>query len=165
MQSVHPWHHPARAESTDAACAPDSSSLKWCGVDVVSLAAGEERRITTGQLERAIIPLGGAITLQVDARTHTFRDRRDVFWGVSDWAYVGIDNEFTITALTNAQIAIPSAKADHRFDAAFIPAEAVPIELRGAGQATRQLNNFMAPDVFDGAHRQLVELSAAPPRR
>jgi 5-deoxy-glucuronate isomerase len=171
--SIHPWHHPAQPGSSDANCAADATALKWCGVDVMSLAAGEERTIPTGQLERAIIPLGGAITLQVGAQTHSFRDRRDVFWGVSDWAYVGIDNEFVITAVSDAQIAIPNAKADHRLDAAFIPAEAVPIELRGAGQATRQLNNFMSPDVFDGAHRLMcVEVltpdgnwSSYPPHR
>jgi len=29
------------------------------------------------------------------------------------------------------------------------PAEAVPVELRGAGQASRQVNNFCTPDVFE----------------
>ena len=29
----------------------------------------------------------------------------------------------------------------------------MPVELRGAGQATRQLANFMVPEVFDGADK------------
>ena len=29
----------------------------------------------------------------------------------------------------------------------------MPVELRGAGQSTRQLNNFMVPEVFDGADK------------
>ena len=51
----------------------------------------------------------------------------------------------------------------------------MPVEVRGAGPASRQVTNFMAPDVFDGAdklmcvelltpERQLVELPAAPSR-
>jgi 5-deoxy-glucuronate isomerase len=170
--SIHPWHRPAQPGSTDAAL-PIGSELKWCGIEVVTLQAGESRTIATGELERAILPMSGAITLDVGSAHHRFRDRRDVFWGVSDWAYVGIDTELRITATTAAQVAIPHAITDQRHDAAFFPAEAVPIELRGAGQATRQINNFMAPGVFDGAHRLMcVEVitpdgnwSSYPPHR
>jgi 5-deoxy-glucuronate isomerase len=172
VHPVHPWHHPAPTGSTDASL-PVGGELSWCGIDVISLAPGEERTIPTGNLERAILPLSGAITLDVGSSHHAFRDRRDVFWGVSDWAYVGIDSEFRITAPTGAQVAIPHAVTDRRHEPTFIPAEAVPIELRGAGQATRQINNFMAPEVFDGAHRLMcVEVltpdgnwSSYPPHR
>jgi 5-deoxy-glucuronate isomerase len=173
MSSVHPWHHPASAGSTDATTAAGTGPLAWCGIDVISIRAGEQYVITTGQLERAILPLSGAIRLEVGAQQFTFRDRRNVFWGISDWAYVGIDNELRITALTDSQVSIPNAIADQRFDPTFVPAEAVPVELRGAGQATRQINNFMAPGVFDAAHRLMcVEVitpdgnwSSYPPHR
>ncbi len=171
--SVHPWHHPSAAGSTDVASIAGEGPLKWCGVDVVSLSAGQQHIVTTGQLERAVLPLSGAIRVDVGSQQYTFRDRRNVFWGIADWAYVGIDNEFRITAVTDSQIAIPNARAEKRFDPAFVTAEAVPVELRGAGQATRQINNFMAPGVFDNAHRLMcVEVitpdgnwSSYPPHR
>ena len=57
----------------------------------------------------------------------------------------------------------------------YVSADDVAVELRGAGPATRQVNNFMSrrhrrcrqADVrrADHARRQLVELPAAPPRR
>ena len=33
----------------------------------------------------------------------------------------------------------------------YQPAEAVPVELRGAGQASRQVNNFCTPDAFEAS--------------
>jgi 5-deoxy-glucuronate isomerase len=50
-------------------------------------------------------------------------------------------------------VALPSARATRRFDPAYVAAAAVPVEVRGAGQATRQVTNFMAPEVFDGADK------------
>jgi 5-deoxy-glucuronate isomerase len=174
MTGIHPWHHPAAQDSTDASCHVSAGSpLQWCGIDVISLAAGESHTVATGKLERAILGMTGAFTIEVGSQRFDVRDRRDVFWGISDWAYVGIDSEFRVTATTAAQVAITNAVADQRFEPTFIVAESIPVELRGAGQATRQINNFMSPDVFDGAHRLMcVEVltpdgnwSSYPPHR
>ena len=68
-------------------------------------------------------------------------------------------------------MALPSAR--RRFDPVRVDAAEVPVEVRGAGPATRQVTNFMAPGVFDGADRLMcVELltpdgnwSSYPPHR
>jgi 5-deoxy-glucuronate isomerase len=171
--SLHPWHHPARAGSTDLSASVGSGPLQWCGIDVITLQAGEQRRIETGSLERSVVSLSGRVSIEFDNQRHDLRDRGTVFRGVSDFAYIGIDNEFVLTATTDTQVAIPHAIADQRHPAVFVQAESVPIELRGAGQATRQVNNFMSPDVFSGAHRLMcVEVltpdgnwSSYPPHR
>ena len=70
-------------------------------------------------------------------------------------------------------MALPSARAERRFDPVHVDAGDVPVEVRGAGPATRQVTNFMAPGVFDGADRLMcVELltpdgnwSSYPPHR
>jgi 5-deoxy-glucuronate isomerase len=72
--------------------------------------------------------------------------RSDVFSRVSDFAYIPIDTEMRLSSEGGGRFALPSARATRRFDAAYGAADAVPVETRGAGQATRQLNNFCAPD-------------------
>ena len=42
-------------------------------------------------------------------------------------------------------MALPGAVATRRGDPVRIPADAVAVEIRGAGSATRQVNNFMSP--------------------
>jgi 5-deoxy-glucuronate isomerase len=154
--SVHPWHVPSQA-GVDVLVDPGSSSLSWAGLRVHTLGAGESISFPTGSLEMAVLPLGGAVRVECESDSFQLRDRHSVFWGIADWAYVPIDSEVRLTATDGpAQVALPSAVAQQRFSPAKIDAEAVPVELRGAGQATRQLNNFMAPGVFDGAHRLMT---------
>jgi 5-deoxy-glucuronate isomerase len=38
----------------------------------------------------------------------------------------------------------------------YVRASDVPVEIRGAGSATRQVVNFLAPDAFDGADRLIA---------
>ncbi len=175
-EAAHPWHVVAgsatqgtRSVSID----PQQAALQWCGLRVLDLAPGDVNAFTTGALEMAVLPLSGAVTVEVEGRRFELRDRTHVFHGIADWCYLPIDAEVRITAATPAQVALPSARADKRFDPVKIHAEAVPVELRGAGVSTRQLNNFMAPEVFDGAHRLMcVEVitpdgnwSSYPPHR
>jgi 5-deoxy-glucuronate isomerase len=156
---LHPWHIPAgtrpgphRSLSLD----PDDAVLVWSGLDIIDLAPAESTLLLTGGYERALVPAWGAVTVEVDGKRFELRDRIHVFHSTSDWCYLPIDAEVKITSVTGAQIAVCSAKASNRRDPAFLPAESVPVELRGAGQASRQINNFMAPGVFDGAERLMA---------
>ena len=75
--------------------------------------------------------------------------RRDVFSGPSDFVYVPRDAE--VTRQQRRRRAVRPAVRGLR-PAAAVPAparRAVPVELRGAGQASRQVNNFCTPDAFE----------------
>jgi 5-deoxy-glucuronate isomerase len=175
-EPAHPWHVVAGSAASgncSVSIDPQEGALQWCGLRVLDLAPGEAITLSTGTHEMAALPLSGAVTVEVEGRRFHLRDRTHVFHGIADWCYLPIDAEVRITATTAAQVALPSARADKRFDPVKIDAEAVPVELRGAGVSTRQLNNFMAPEVFDGAHRLMcVEVitpdgnwSSYPPHR
>jgi 5-deoxy-glucuronate isomerase len=75
--------------------------------------------------------------------------RRDVFDGPSDFVYVPRDAEVTIASEVGGRFALPSARCERVMPFRHQPADAVPVELRGAGQASRQVNNFCTPDAFD----------------
>ena len=101
-----------------------------------------------------MLPLsGGGCTVEVEGRRFELSGRESVFARVSDWAYVPIDAELRLSSSDGCELAIASSRAARRFDPAYVEAGDVPVELRGAGQSTRQLNNFMVPEVFDGADK------------
>jgi len=92
----------------------------------------------------------------VDGRRFDLAGRRSVFDRVTDWAYVPIESELRLSTANGAELALASARATRRFDPAHVPAADVPVEIRGAGQATRQVTNFLAPGAFDGVDRLIA---------
>jgi 5-deoxy-glucuronate isomerase len=133
---------------------PESAGWPRCGLRVVRLVPGGSRVLESGADELALLPLsGGPCTVEVEGRRFELTGRASVFARVSDWAYVPVDAELRLSSADGCELAIASARAERRFDPAYVEAASVPVELRGAGQATRQLNNFMVPEVFDGADK------------
>ncbi|MGW6706990.1 5-deoxy-glucuronate isomerase [Streptomyces sp. NPDC054956] len=78
------------------------------------------------------------------------RGRPGVFDGVTDFAYLPRDGAAEIRANTGGRFALAGARCERRLPARYGPAAAVPVELRGSGQCSRQVNNFAAagPDGF-----------------
>jgi 5-deoxy-glucuronate isomerase len=81
-----------------------------------------------------------------------------VFSRVSDFAYVPRDATVTVSSRTGGRFALPGARCDNRLTARYGPAEKVPVELRGAGQASRQVNNFCTPQAFEADKLIAVEV-------
>jgi 5-deoxy-glucuronate isomerase len=135
---------------------PGSAGWTYCGLRVVRLAAGESRRLTTADEEFAVLPLEGSLTVYVDGERFELEGRDSVFARVTDWAYVPIESEAEIASANGAELALASARAEHRFEPAYVPAADVPVEIRGAGQATRQVTNFLAPGAFDAVDRLIA---------
>lgn len=167
--TTHPWHL-----GPVTAVTPDDIGWTYCGLDIIDLAPGVDYTLTTGDREMAVVPLaGGAFTVDVESRSFSLDGRSSVFARVTDWAYLPIDAEVRLRSDVAAQVALPSARAERRFDPAHIAAGDVAVEVRGAGPATRQVNNFMSPDAFADADKLMcVELltpdgnwSSYPPHR
>jgi 5-deoxy-glucuronate isomerase len=133
---------------------PESAGWQRCGLRIVRLAAGSSRVLASGGEELAVLPLsGGGCAVEVESRRFELTGRTSVFARITDWAYVPIDAELRLSSADGCELALASARATRRFDPAYVDATGVPVELRGAGQATRQLANFMVPGVFDGADK------------
>jgi 5-deoxy-glucuronate isomerase len=143
------------ADGDDPVClTPERAGWTYCGLRVVRLASGEARELSSGRDELAVLPLaGGPVVVEVAGRRLELAGRRSVFARVSDWAYVPIDAEVRLSSPSGAELALASARAERRFEPAYVPADAVPVEIRGAGPATRQVTNFMSPEAFVEADR------------
>jgi 5-deoxy-glucuronate isomerase len=148
VRTLHDLHLPAgsAAEGADPlVLTPERCGWRFCGLRVVRLAAGERRAFASGGDELAVVPLAGGCVVECDGERFELDGRESVFARVTDWAYVPRDADVVLTSAGGCELALPSAPARRRLAAAYGAAEAVPVELRGAGQATRQIANFMAP--------------------
>jgi 5-deoxy-glucuronate isomerase len=59
---------------------------------------------------------------------------------------------------TGGRFALPSTRCENRLQVRYGAAADVAVEIRGAGQATRQVNNFLAPGAFPADKLCAVEV-------
>jgi 5-deoxy-glucuronate isomerase len=110
----------------------------------------------TGDDEVIVLPLSGSCSVSIDGEPFALAGREDVFAGVSDFVYAPRDAHVSIEG--EGRYALPSARADRRFEPRYVAAQDVPVELRGAGQASRQVNNFCSPEAFEADRLIAVEV-------
>jgi 5-deoxy-glucuronate isomerase len=103
------------------------------------------------------VPLAGSATVTCGRESFELAGRPDVFSGPTDFAYLPGAAEATISSDQGCRLAVPSARTSRPLPASYGAATDVPVELRGAGAATRQLNNFCAPDSFPADKLVAVE--------
>ncbi|CAN5141538.1 5-deoxy-glucuronate isomerase [soil metagenome] len=128
------------------------------GLRVLELEAGGHRDIDTGGTETAVLPLAGSFTVECEGKRFDLDGRASVFDRVSDFVYAPVDAELRVSAPGGGRVALPFATATRRLDPAYGAAEDVPVEIRGGGQASRQMINFMEPDAFPADKLCAVEV-------
>lgn len=156
----HPLHlrHGSSADALDQVIVtPESAGWRYSGLRIVELGPGGSRSLHTGPDEILVLPLAGSATVECAGERFELAGREDVFSGPTDFAYVPLGSEATITSRGGGRFALPSARATTSLPPAYGPAESVPVELRGAGASSRRLNNFCAPTAFPAARLVAVE--------
>ncbi|WP_327140230.1 5-deoxy-glucuronate isomerase [Nocardia sp. NBC_01327] len=132
---------------------PADAGWAYTGLRVLQLAAGESRTVHTGDFEAFVLPLSGSCTVRVDGRVFELTGRETVFTRVTDFAYVPRDAEVELSTVSGLEVALPMARCTRRLTPKYGPAEQVPVEVRGAGPATRQVTGFGVPGVWDHADK------------
>jgi 5-deoxy-glucuronate isomerase len=105
-----------------------------------------------------VVPIAGACAVEVDGERFDLEGRAGVFERVTDFVYVPIGASLRLRSARGGTFALPSARARRRLRPAYGPADAVPVEVRGSGAATRQLTNFFAPGVMEAERLVAVEV-------
>ncbi|MFF4949716.1 5-deoxy-glucuronate isomerase [Streptomyces chattanoogensis] len=117
---------------------------------ILDLPPGGHHSFATGDSEWIVLPLsGGCTVLTDDGDAFELTGRESVFSGVTDFAYVPRDAHVQIGSRAGGRFALTGARCARRLPARYGPAPAVPVELRGTGNCSRQVNNFAAADVFE----------------
>lgn len=113
--------------------------------------------LTEISVERIVVPLNGSFVVEYtfDGETikQTMKGRPSPFHGPTDTIYLPLGATANITGV--GRIAIAEGPATKVKAVAYIPAADVPIEMRGAGRASRQVHNFGTPATLD-ADRLIV---------
>ena len=128
---------------------PESAGWTESSLWVVELVAGESITRHTGDDEVVVVPLSGSASLASDGTTFELAGRASVFDGPSDFAYVGRDSTFTVTSTAGGRFALCGARASTSLPLRYVPAADVSVELRGAGNCSRQVHNFATADAFE----------------
>jgi 5-deoxy-glucuronate isomerase len=128
---------------------PESAGWDFCGIRVVDLPPAGAMSTSTGEDEVIVLPLAGSCTVEADGQDVRLAGRESVFTGVTDYAYVPRDASLRVASQHGGRFALASARARNRLPFRYVSAKEVPVELRGAGPASRQVNNFGTPQVLD----------------
>jgi 5-deoxy-glucuronate isomerase len=139
------------------AVTPASAGWRYLSFRVETLARGEERRLDSGDEELALVPLVGSCTVVSDEGEWEVGGRANVFAGLPRSLYLPRSTVFAMRAADDAEVAVCGARAERRREPRGIGPEEVEIEVRGAGNATRQINHIVKPE-FPAERLLVVEV-------
>ncbi|MEP6650296.1 MAG: 5-deoxy-glucuronate isomerase [Lapillicoccus sp.] len=132
---------------------------QYTGLYAGSLLPGQERGLSTGRRELVVVPLSGSVDVQCtesngSVSTVRLTGRASVFAGPADVAYVPRDSDVVLEATEPCRLAlavavVPAEPSGDVPQFQHLSAADVPVELRGAGQASREVRNFGVPGVLD----------------
>ncbi len=128
---------------------PESAGWGYTSLKIVELPPAGEHRFATGEDEVIVVPLSGGTAVAVENDRFELTGRIGVFAGPTDVAYVGRDEDVILTSAEGGRFALCGARARAARPARRLAAAEVPIELRGAGQCSRQVRNFGVPGALD----------------
>jgi 5-deoxy-glucuronate isomerase len=130
---------------------------EFTGLTVVKLATGEQWSRETGPDEVALVPLGGRCTVASHGQTWTIGERASPFTGLPWAVYLPRDSQFDVVAETALELAVCAARAERTMAPKLITPDDVKVEIRGAGNAARQINHIVEPS-FEADRLLVVEV-------
>jgi 5-deoxy-glucuronate isomerase len=157
------WFYPSGSAAEgiwDVSLGTSDSALSvsgWAhtGLKVATLAAGGAVTLPAASEERIVVPLGGSFTASVDGRTYDMGGRESVFSGPTDVLYTGTGKGITVSSEAGGRVAVATAPAKASYPTRLVTAAETPVELRGAGNCSRQVHNFGTPATLE-ADRLIV---------
>ncbi|MGQ0630345.1 MAG: 5-deoxy-glucuronate isomerase [Sporichthyaceae bacterium] len=156
------WHLPAESAAAGPWAVEVAPGVRpgWSHTSLrtLDLTPGGTHIFDTGVEEAIILPLAGSATVTCDAETFTLAGRESVFDAVSDFCYIPRDATVRITSARGGRFAVAGAPCERRLTPRQQHAADVAVEVRGAGQATRQVNNLCMPGGFEADRLIVVEV-------
>ena len=127
---------------------PQSAGWETISLAFVRLGAGEKYSFALPGEEAVVVVLGGKITVTSgDITWRGMGGRKDVFSGMPYALYLPLDARGEVTAEFGvAEFALCRCRASRSFPPRLIFPEEVEVEVRGAENATRQINHIVKPD-------------------
>jgi 5-deoxy-glucuronate isomerase len=132
------------------------------GFLVRRLAPHQSFSFETGDSEAAVVVLGGVIDVRSGAgEWPAVGRRRNVFDGLPFALYLPPGTDVEVSSAEGAEIAVGLARSDQALVPRLIRPEEIAVELRGEGNASRNIYHVVPPEF--PAHRLLVVEVLTPP--
>ena len=144
---------------TFASVNAQQAGWEYLNMAAMRLNAGESFGDNTRECENALVILGGRCTITTSDGTFENIGRRpDVFGGMPHALYLSRRKAFEITALTDGfEFVSCWVPTDEDHPTQLVTPAMCPIEIRGGGNATRQINGIIPPG-FDCQRIVCVEV-------
>ena len=139
---------------------PESAGWTESSLQVIELQESQSAELHTRDTEVMIVPLAGGGTVQCNGESFELSPRASVFDGPADMVYLGVEQAYSLTG--TGRIAICGARAKQSFPNRRVAAADVSVELRGAGNCSRQVHNFGTAGVFE-ADSLIADVTGLPP--
>jgi 5-deoxy-glucuronate isomerase len=136
-------------DGTSISLDPERAGWRYLSFEVFD--AGPGRTIDAPGHEAAVVVLGGGdVTVERDAETWNLEGRRSVFDGLPSAVWLPDAAGLSISSTERATVAVARAPRSGRAGVAtkaivVRPAD-VDVEIRGAGNASRQINHIIKPE-------------------
>ncbi|KOG34161.1 5-deoxy-glucuronate isomerase [Streptomyces resistomycificus] len=162
MTAASKYHLPKGTSADgpyDLLVTPESAGWGYSGLRILTLKPGEAHALSTEDSEFLVLPLTGSCTVTTDGKAFELEGRTGVFASVTDFAYLPRESEALISSATGGTFALPSARTEQGgHSARYGRKEDVPVELRGAGACSRQVNNYCLPGTFEAEQLLVCEV-------
>lgn len=136
----------------------NSFGFEYLSFETRALEPGGSFSAATGANELALVMLGGVCAVRSSAgEWREVGGRKHVFDGKPHTLYLPVETEFEVAAGTACEMALCFSKAGERFPARLIRPGEVEVEVRGGGNATRQINHMLKPE-FPAQRLLIVEV-------
>jgi 5-deoxy-glucuronate isomerase len=133
----------------------ESFGFEFLSLESRLLKPGESCSGETGVNELAIVVLGGICSVKSSrGQWQSIGKRATVFEGLPYTLYLPVNSTYTVTADTVCDLAFCYSRAEEEHPARLVTPGEVGIEIRGGGNATRQINSMLPPSF--PAHRLIV---------
>jgi 5-deoxy-glucuronate isomerase len=130
---------------------PESAGWGYSSLKIISLEPAGSHRFESGTDEVIVLPLRGSVAVDVDDVRCELEGRTSVFQGPTDLVYVGIGKTVTLRSEAGGRFALCGARTQSELAVRYLAAAEIPVELRGAGQSSRQVRNFGTPGSLQAA--------------
>jgi 5-deoxy-glucuronate isomerase len=137
---------PSDQSSSVLEITPKTAGWAFTGLNVIRLLQGQEWSHSTGSSEVCLVPLFGAATIHGDEVSWRIGREGGLFGSKPTALYLPLGSDFRIVADEDAEIAIASSAATRHFPPRLIPPDEIDVEIRGAGNAARQINHLIKPE-------------------
>ena len=137
---------------------PEAVGFEYLSFRVRKLLKSDSYSDETGARELCLVVLGGRCSVASSAGDWSnFGSRAHVFNGLPYALYLPINTGFTVTAETDCELAFCFCPAEQAYPAQLITPDEVEVEVRGGGNATRQINHILKP-AFPAQRLLVVEV-------